>query len=122
MTDTKFYKLLNLIQKGDKDNILSYAKEHPYLIREVAKYQDEYGYFTPVCILAMNGKSEIAFELAKLNPKVLENSCGFHKDYTPICSFSYQLYCLHFKFFVISFSCIVTHFYNSFFSYFIRVA
>ena len=43
MADTKFYKLLKLIQKGDKDNILSYAKEHSYLIKEVAKYQDEYG-------------------------------------------------------------------------------
>jgi len=86
MTDTKFYKLLNLIQKGDKDNILSYAKEHSYLIKEVAKYQDEYGYYTPVCMLVIDGKSDIAFELAKLNPKVLENSCGFHKNYTPICS------------------------------------
>ena len=33
MTDTKFYKLLNLIQKVDRDNILSYAKAHSYLIK-----------------------------------------------------------------------------------------
>ena len=84
MADTKFYKLLNLIQKGDKDNILSYAKEHSYLIKNVAKYKDEYGYFTPVCMLAINGKSDIALELAKLNPNSIIEHCGSYADCTAL--------------------------------------
>jgi len=76
MVDTKFYKLLNLIQKGDRDNILSYAKEHSYLIKEMAKYKDEYGDFTPVCMLIIDGRSDIALELAKLNPNSVLVSCG----------------------------------------------
>lgn len=84
MTDIKFYKLLNLIQKGDRDNILSYAKAHSYLIKEVAQYKDEYGYFTPVCMLTMDGKSDLALELAKLNPSSVLESCGSYSGCTAL--------------------------------------
>lgn len=80
MADTKFYKLLNLIQKGDKDNILSYAREHSYLVKELAQYKDEYGYYTPVCMLAMDGKSDLALELAKLNSSSVLEHCGSYSD------------------------------------------
>ena len=84
MTDTKFYKLLNLIQKGDRDAILSYAKAHSYLIKDVAKYKDEYGYYTPVCMLVIDGKSDIAFELTKLNPSSVLVHCGGYSDCTAL--------------------------------------
>ena len=73
MSNTKFYKLLNLIQKGDKDNILSYAKEHPELLK---KTFSEYKHNTPICILIENNNYDLAMELAKINTDALSEKCG----------------------------------------------
>jgi hypothetical protein len=73
MPNTKFYKLLNLIQKGDKDNILSYAKEHPELLKKTAS---EYKCNTRICISIEKENYDLAMELAKINPDALSEKCG----------------------------------------------
>jgi hypothetical protein len=79
MADTKFYKLLNLIQKGDKDNILSYAKEYPELLKKQAS--SDFSYDTPICILIKKQENELALELSKLNPDALKQYCnGYSSD------------------------------------------
>jgi hypothetical protein len=55
MTDTRFYKLLNLIQKGDNDPILSYAAQYPELLEIKSS---EFSYNTPICIAIENKSYE----------------------------------------------------------------
>ena len=77
MSNTKFYKLLNLIQKGDKDNILSYAAQYPELLEIKSS---EFSYNTPICITIENKSYDLAMELAKINPDALSESCGGYSD------------------------------------------
>jgi hypothetical protein len=77
MADTKFYKLLNLIQKGDRDSILSYAKEYPELLKKQSSLDSD----TPICILIKKQENELALELSKLNPDALKQYCnGYLSD------------------------------------------
>ena len=73
MTDTRFYKLLNLIQKGDNEKILSYAAQYPELLEIQSS---EFSYNTPICIAIENKSYDLTIELAKLNPGALSENCG----------------------------------------------
>ena len=77
MTDTRFYKLLNLIQKGDNDKILSYAAQYPELLEIQSS---EFSYNTPICIAIENKSYDLTVKLAKLNPGALSENCGGYND------------------------------------------